>query len=456
LFGIWPAIFASFLSFLAYNFFFIEPLYTLTVAQPHELFALFVFLAVAIITSTLAGRIREQAKIAANRMRATRRLYEFTRKLSALVSLDSISEAAATEINASLGRPTVVLRADEGDLQLCAAWPPEDTLDTASMTAARWAFEKDEPAGSATSTLPVIPWYFVPLRTPRNRVGVLGIGQAGADKMLDSESRALFDALAEQTAAALERASLAREMVVARAAAETERVRNTLLSSISHDFRTPLASILGSATSLLEYGEKMTPAAQKDLLGQIKTEAEGLEEMIRNLLAITRIDAGVLELRRDWIDLREVVGRVVNAIRRRGVEQKIVVNIPSVIPPVRADPMLAEQAIGNVVGNAVKHTRNETEVTIDATVNDNAVVIGITDDGPGISAEMLPRVFDKFFRAPRPDTARADGGEGVGLGLAIAKGIMEAHGGSIEAKSPIQVGRGTRILLGFPLKDPDA
>jgi two-component system sensor histidine kinase KdpD len=454
-FGIWPAIYASFLSFLAYNFFFIEPLYTLTVAQPHELFALFVFLAVAIITSTLAGRIREQARIAANRMRATRRLYEFTKKLSGLASPDAITEAAATEINASLGRPTVVLRTEDGELMLCAAWPPEDMLDTASMTAARWAFEKDEPAGSATSTLPIVPWYFVPLRTPRSRVGVLGIGQASADEALDSESRALFDALAEQTAAALERASLARETLTSRTAIETERVRNTLLASISHDFRTPLASILGSATSLLEYREKLTPDAQKDLLGQIKYEAEHLDEMIRNLLAITRIDAGVLELRRDWIDLREVVERAAGAVRRRGAQQSIMVNMPDNMPPVRADATLAEQAIGNVIGNAVTHTPTQTTVTIDCEVTDDAVVIQVTDDGPGIPAEVLPRVFDKFFRAPQSDTARSEAGESTGLGLAITKGIMEAHGGSVTAASPSDIGHGTRMILSFPRSGPE-
>jgi two-component system sensor histidine kinase KdpD len=282
----------------------------------------------------------------------------------------------------------------------------------------------------------------------------LGIGQASGDDGLDSESRALFDALAEQTAAALERASLAQETVSARAAAETERVRNTLLASISHDFRTPLASILGSATSLLEYGDKLTPVAHRDLLHQVKHEAEGLDEMIRNLLAITRIDAGVLELRKDWVDLREIAERAASALRRRGAEHTIVVDLPANVPPVRADSTLAEQAIGNVIGNAVTHTPKSTKVTIDGEITDDAVVIRVTDDGPGIPPEVLPRVFDKFFRAPQSDTARADGGEGTGLGLAIAKGIMEAHGGSITATSPTGVGRGTQMTLTFPRSTP--
>ena len=331
-FGIWPAIFASVLSFLAYNFFFIPPLYTFTVAEPYELLALVIFLVVAVVSSAMAGRVREQARIAANRMRAMRRLYEFTRRLSGLATLDGVAEGAASEIHASLGRPVVVLLTDNDDLALTAAWPPEDALDAAAMTAARWAYSHSEPAGADTSTLPIILWYFVPLKTGTKTLGVIGVAKEKDGPPLDSEARALLDTLVEQTAAALERASLAREMVRARTATETERVRNTLLASVSHDFRTPLASILGSASSLIELGDRLDAAAKKDLLGQIKTEAEDLDEMVRNLLAITRIDAGALELRRDWIDLREVAERVVHAARRRGAHQRIDVLLPDDLP----------------------------------------------------------------------------------------------------------------------------
>ena len=447
-FGIWPAIYASVLSFLAYNFFFVEPIYTFTVAEPHELFALVVFLAVAVLTSALGGRVREQARIAANRMRATRRLYEFTRKLSALVTLDEIAEGAATEVNASLNRPTVILLHQDDDLTLRAAWPPEDTLDAASMSAARWAFSHDEPAGFETATLPIVPWLFIPLRTPRGQVGVIGIAQGGDAPSLDSEARALLDTLAEQTAAALERGSLAREMVNARTSVETERVRNTLLASISHDFRTPLASILGSATSVLDYGDKLDEAARKDLLGQIKQEAENLDGMVRNLLAITRIDAGGLELRWDWVDLREIVERVVNASLRRGAAQTMVIDLSSELPLVRADAALVEQVFGNVVGNAINHTSKDTRIQIDAVVTPKDVSLRVTDNGPGIAADVLPHVFDKFVRAR--SSTQAEGGEGTGLGLAIAKGVMDAHGGSIIAESPAADGHGTRVVLTFP------
>jgi two-component system sensor histidine kinase KdpD len=242
-------------------------------------------------------------------------------------------------------------------------------------------------------------------------------------------------------------------MVSAKTATETERVRNTLLASISHDFRTPLSSILGSATSLIDYGDKFDAAARKDLLVQIKQETESLDEMVRNLLAITRIDAGALELRRDWIDLREIVDRVVSGARRRGARQRIEVALPADLPLVRADATLVEQAFGNVIGNAIVHTLPETRVQVDAQVDASQVALRITDDGPGIPAPALPQIFDKFVKA---DTTQADGGQGTGLGLAIAKGIMEAHGGSIAAESPHADGRGTRIVLTFLRPDTPA
>src|SRR5262245_18726241 len=447
-FGIWPAIYASVLSFLVYNFFFIPPIYTFTVAEPYELLALVIFLVVATVSSALAGRVREQARIAANRMRAMRRLYEFTRRLSGLATLDGVAEGAASEIHASLGRPVVVLLMQDDDLTLTAAWPPEDALDAAAMTAARWAYGHDEPAGADTSTLPIIPWYFVPLKTGSKTLGIIGVAKEKDGPPLDSEARALLDALVEQTAAALERASLAREMVSARTATETERVRNTLLASVSHDFRTPLASILGSASSLIELGDRLDAAATKDLLGQIKTEAEDLDEMVRNRLAITRIDAGAPELRRDWVDLREIADRVVNAARRRGARQHIDVRLPQDLPLVRADATLVEQAFGNVIGNAVAHTPVTSHVILDATVAADAVALRVTDDGPGIPQDRLSQIFEKFVKGT--EARLTDGPQGTGLGLAIAQGIMEAHGGTIAAESPADGGRGAHFILTFP------
>jgi two-component system sensor histidine kinase KdpD len=261
----------------------------------------------------------------------------------------------------------------------------------------------------------------------------------------------LFDTLVEQAAAAIDRALLARDMVDAKTATETERVRNTLLASVSHDFRTPLSSIIGSASSLADYGDQLSGQAKKDLLGQIRQEAEGLDGMVRNLLAITRIDAGALELRRDWIDLREIVGRVVNAARRRGASQTMTIDLPKNLPLVRADATLVEQAIGNVIGNAIEHTPSGTHVFAKAKVDPREVELTVSDNGPGILSDALSGIFDKFVTGH--GATRADGSRSTGLGLAIAKGIMEAHGGSIAAESPLESGRGVRFSLRFPRED---
>ena len=451
-FGIRPAIYASLLSFLAYNFFFIEPLYNLTVAEPYELLALVIFLAVAVTTSALAGRVKTQASNAAGRIRATRRLYEFTRRLSGLASVDEIAEGAVSEIHGSLGKPAIILLERDDGLNVVAAWPPEDTLDTASLSAARWAFEHGEPAGRNTSTLPLVPWFFVPMRASQRALGVVGIA-VDDQRAMDSETRALFDTLAEQAAAAVERAMLSQDMVTAHSEIEAERVRNTVLASISHDFRTPLASILGSATSLIEYGDKIDARGRTDLLGQIKEEVEHLDGMVRNLLSMTRIDAGALELRKDWLDLREIVGRVINAARRRGAHQKLEIRLPAELPLIRADALLVEQALGNIIGNAIEHTPDESVIVITAEISSKTLLLQVQDNGPGIPPEVLPRVFEKFVSARTFSETTTNKGQGTGLGLAIAKGIMKAHGGDASAQSPASAGRGTLVTMEFPISE---
>lgn len=444
-FGIWPAVYASLLSSLVMNFFFIEPHYSFTIAEPHELLSLVIFLVVSMIAATLAGRVRAQVKLGVQRMRALRRLYEFTRKLSSQPSVDGVAEAVATEVNGSISRSAAVLLEQGGELVLRAAWPPIDELDASAMAAARWALSHDEPAGAETATLPLIGWRFLPIRSSRGPIGVVGVMRVNPeDRFEGAETVALLEAIAEQAAAALETATLTREMVAVRSAAETERVRNTLLASVSHDFRTPLSSILGSATSLLDYGDRLDTDERRALLAQVKDEAEALDEMVRNLLAITRIDAGALELRKDWIDIQEIVNRVASAIRRRQPSVNIEVDLPRELPLLRADPTLFEQALMNVLMNAVTHNAKDTRVTVRARVSPAHIDLLVTDNGRGIPDDLMPRLFDKFSRAGRPEKI-----QGTGLGLAIARGIMDAHGGTISAESPVEQGRGARFVLTF-------
>ncbi|MFG1395416.1 DUF4118 domain-containing protein [Roseixanthobacter pseudopolyaromaticivorans] len=448
-FGVRAAVFASLLSALTYNFFFIDPVYTFTIARPHELLALAIFLIIAVLISAVAGRSRERAEAAAIRMRAARRLYEFTRKLSTLVESGAVAEAAASEIQTILGRSTAILVPQGTQVVLAAAWPPEDRLDTASMSAARWALERNEPAGAGTGTLPSVPWLFLPLRARNAQVGVIGIEFAGPAGPLDPESAVLLDTLADQTAVALDRSALADEMAGVKSAAETERVRNILLASISHDFRTPLSSILGAATALIDYGTRIAPEQRRDLLSQVREEAEHLDGMVRNLLSMTRLEAGALDLRRDWTDINEVINQAVALAKRRGATQLFAVESEKDLPLVFADQILLNQALANVVGNAVRYAGPGAHVVLAARRAGDRLEISVTDDGPGIAPDLLPHVFEKFVRAVRE---AADGGEGSGLGLAIAKGIVEAHGGSVRAESPVDGDRrGARIIFSLPI-----
>ncbi|WAJ27246.1 sensor histidine kinase [Antarcticirhabdus aurantiaca] len=429
LIGVWPAVLASFLSFGAYNFFFIDPAGTFTIARPHELLALAVFLIIAVTISAVAGQAREQMRASARRTRAARRLYEFTRTLSALPDANAVLEAAASEINAALGRAAVILRPEGADLEIAAAWPPDDRLDVPARTAARWSFEHGEAAGAGTQTLPSSGWFFTPLDVADQRVGVLGLERPGDNAPLDAEARALLAALAEQTAAALGRALLSTEVRAARTAAETERVRNILLASISHDFRTPLASILGSATALIDYGERLDDEARRDLLAGVRDEARHLDQMVRNLLSMTRLEAGALEINRDWIDVGEILNRIVESARRRGATQGFAVDLPEEPILAHADGTLLDQALGNIVGNAVRHAGPNARVMLSARRSPDGVTVEIDDDGPGVPDGLRPQVFEKFTRHR---TSGADGGDSAGLGLAITKGIVEAHGGTVE------------------------
>jgi len=446
--GARAAIIASALSFLAYNFFFIEPLYTFTVAEPHELFALLIFLAVAILTGSLTGRIRDQSTGVAKNAEVTQSLYEFGRKVTGSASADEVLWAAAAHLHGMLAHPVVLLMPDGDELNPRAAWPPDVQLDPAERSAARWALDKAEPAGWATGTLPRVRFQFRPLMAVGGAVAVCGFEPISRDAPMSPQDERAIAAILDQTAIALDRARLSQEAIRAASLAENEKVRDALLTSLSHDLRTPLASISGAASSLRDLGDRMSATDRADLLASIEEETARLSRFVANLLDMSRIEAGELRMRREAVDVSEVVHAAIERCRKAFPQAAIRASLAPGLPPVRGDARLLEQVVFNLLDNAQKYG-GDGETVVHARQDNGEIVVSVTDDGPGVKPADIERIFEKFYRGGKTDGRKA----GTGLGLSICKGFVEAMGGTISAQSPAVRRRGTRIVIRMPLGD---
>jgi two-component system, OmpR family, sensor histidine kinase KdpD len=431
--GLWPSLFAAMLATLAYNFFFIPPLYTFTIADPENAVALFFFFIVAIIVSNLTARTRSQVLTARSRAKTTAELYAFSRKVAGIGALDDLLWATAYQISSMLNVRTVLLmpaKDDEG-LEVASGYPPEDQLDETEMAAARWTSEHNRAAGRGADTLPGGKRLFLPLRTGSGPVGVIGIDRDAPGPLLTPDERRLLDALADQAAVAIERISLAKGLDEARVLAETERLRAALLTSISHDLRTPLASILGTVTSLRSFPERYSKEDREELFATLQDEAERLSRFVSNLLDMTRLESGAIGLKLELIDVAEIIGsalqRAANVLAGHHVE----VNIEPDLPMLSLDAVLFEQVLFNLLDNAAKYSPAGSRVDIRATRDGELVEIEVVDEGPGIPPADLERIFDKFYRVHAQDRRRA----GTGLGLAICRGFVEALGGWIVARN---------------------
>jgi len=449
-FGLVSAVAASFLSFLAYNFFFIEPIYTFTVAEPQELLSLLAFLVVAVLTGSLAGRVRDQSEGVRERAQNIELLYDFSRKLSAAPKLDDALWAAAAHLHKAQGGHVAFLLPEGQEIRLAAVWPPMDEFSAGEMSAARWAYFKREPAGWRTNTLPNLAFQFRPLTTPRGVVGVCGFQPKAPGEPISPEDERALTAMLEQTAIAIDRSLLVGEAVRSAALEQNEKLRTTLLSSLSHDLRTPLSSITGAVTTLRQLGDRMPAADRQDLLASIEEEAARLTRFVANLLDMSRLESGAIKVRRDFLDPAEIIRTAVERCRKAFPGMKIETSIASGLPFIRGDAGLLEQVMFNLLDNAHKYG-GDAGAIVHARQEGPDVVISVTDEGPGIKPGDLERVFEKFFRGGRADGRKA----GTGLGLSICKGLTEAMGGRIEAQSPAARRRGTRLLLRLPAADPE-
>jgi two-component system, OmpR family, sensor histidine kinase KdpD len=444
--GLGPSILACVLATLSYNFFFLPPLYTFTISDPENVVALFFFTVVAVVASNLAARVRGQALSARLRARQTDDLYQFSRKLAAAVTLDDVLWATAHQIAMMLKVRVVLLLPENASIAVRAGFPPEDMLDEADLAAAKWSWEKNRIAGRGSDTLPGGKWLFQPLRTGRGPLGVVGIIRDDPGPLLTPDQQRLLDALADQAALAIERVNLARDLHQARLEVETDRLRAALLTSISHDLRTPLASILGSATSLRSQDAILDAATKEALLGTIIEESDRLNRFIGNLLDMTKLESGALKPRSGLNELSEVIGSALQRASKILAGHRIKVDLPPDLPMLALDMVLFEQVLFNLLDNAAKHAPIGSQITVDAGRHGDSVVLRILDEGEGIPPGDVDRIFEKFYRAGGADRRRA----GTGLGLAICRGFVEAMDGTITATNR-QDRRGAMFVITLPI-----
>jgi two-component system sensor histidine kinase KdpD len=445
-FGLRAAILASFASFLALNFFFVDPRWTFSITHTHHALTIVFFLVAAVIVSNLASRSRAQVEALRQSARRTANLYDFSSRSTAAATLDDVLWAVVHHVASTINGKSLVLMPGSHGLEIAAGYPPEDTLDEKSAAAAEWAWSHGQPAGLGSATLPVAHWLFLPMSTARGPVGVLGVQMPEQADLPSPEQTRLLETLAEQAAAAIERTTLVADIEAARVAAEREQLRSTLLSSLSHDLRTPLVSILGAASSLVSDERKLDANARRGLAQTIQDEAERLNRFVQNLLDMTRLSAGGLKPNVDWADLQEIVGAAAERARRLARQHTVRIDIDPEMPLLCVDSALMEQMFFNLLDNACKYGPPGTTVTVWARRMRNNIAAEVCDQGPGIPPEDREKVFDIFYRARSSDGK----GPGTGLGLAICRGIVEAHGGTIRIDAGLH-GTGTCVIIRLPL-----
>src|SRR5690242_15054000 len=388
-YGRWPSLLASVLASLCYNFFFLPPVYTFTITDPTNVAAFFLFMVIAILVSNVAARVRSQADTAIGRVRTTESLYAFSRKLAGTATLDDVLWATAYQIALMLKVRVVLLLPQNGVLTVMTGYPPEDELDKADLAAASWAWSNDRAAGRGSDTLPGAKRLFLPMRTGRGLIGVIGIDDDKTGPLLTPDQRRLLDALVDQGALAIERVLLVEDMDRVKRSIESDRLRSALLTSISHDLKTPLASVLGAASTMRDLSPDLTEAEKRDLLATVIEESERLNRFIANLLDMTKLESGAIVPNTARHDIGEIVGSALRRASKILVRHKVSLQLAADLPMLELDAVLFEQVIFNLLDNAAKYAPAETTISIRAARDKNAILLQIVDEGSGIPPAEL-------------------------------------------------------------------
>lgn len=446
-FGRGPSVLASVLGVAAFDFFFIPPQFTFAVTDTQYFFTFAVMLVTGLVISALTARVRQQVELSRRRERQTAALYGLSRDLATVRSLQEIVGAVTRHVAGIGAQARLYLPADGS--RLTAFGSTDAPASERDASVARWAYEHGQPAGLGTGTLPGADALYLPLATATGPVGVLGVRPDQPGRLYDGGRVQLLEAFAGQAAAAVERVNLARDAERVKVEIETERLRNSLLSTVSHDLRTPLAAIAGASSTLLDDGKVLSDETRRELLETILEEAERLNRLVTNLLDVTRIESGALTLQPEWQSVEELVGVVIERLSRQLARHDVRTRLPADLPLVRGDGLLLQQVLLNLLENAAKYSPAGAPIEISARAEKGELVVEVADRGPGLVPGEAEHVFEKFHRS-----ASARGRPGAGLGLTVCKGIMELHGGRIWAEA--RAGGGSAFRFALPAAEVPA
>ena len=446
-YGRGPSILVAVLGVGAFDFFFVPPFLTLHVADTQYLLTFAVMLIVGLTISNLTAGIRQQARVARYREERMSALYGMTRELAASQTEDAVLRVGVKHVAETFVSQTVLLLPDaDGRIRYPVKESMHGSLHGADLGVAQWVYDRSQPAGLGTDTLAGAEAHYIPIIAAAEALGVAAILPANPRRLFVPEQHRLLEVFINQIGLALERVRLTQQAGAVEIRVESERLRNSLLSAISHDLRTPLATIVGAASSLAEQ-RNLDDATRSDLARAIHDEARRMTRLVNNILDMARLEGGVIKLDKQWYPLEELTGGVLTRLKNRLQDHPVRMDLPPNLPWLYADAVLIEQVIENLIENAVKYTPEGTPITLSAQVRDREFEVSVADRGPGLASGDEERVFDKFYRA------RHEGSQsGVGLGLTICRAIVEAHGGRVWAEHNPQGGAVFRFVL--PIDSP--
>ena len=422
---------AAVLGVAAFDFFFVPPSLTFAVSDAQYLITFVAMLVVGLLVAELTARFRRLAESARDRALRTGELYAMSRALAASRSAEDVASVSAARLRDSFRADTAVLvaRRDGQGMEILGSAGSPDWLDQRELAVAAWAHDHGTPAGVGSTALPAAVGRHVPMVGPRGAFGVLSLRPSDRSVFAAAETQTHLGTCADQIAQALERVALIDANQRALLDADRERLRSSLLSSVSHDLRTPLASIAGAASTLLDRSAALDEPTRVELLRGIAEESDRLSDLVSDLVFATRLESGGVDPRREWTTVEEVVGSGIARLRPALGRRALKTIIPGDLPLIRVDAVMMAQAIHNLVDNALRHTPESSPIEIAAWLDENDVMIEVRDEGPGLDPEEIRSVFNRFYRGSR---GRASG-SGLGLGLTVCRGIVEAHGGRIWA-----------------------